>query len=168
MFVLRKRSKPKTLSECVEHGPVVQELYSWAANVKKIGILACFVFIAYGFISGIVVAMVTGFWGFVSTFISELIYGLLIYASTWCIAVLLIALANIVYNTKITANVALLNCEQEMTEEAKGVKNSVMRDELAETREVVKKDYWVCANCKTKMHQSVKSCSKCGGNIKLF
>ena len=144
MFELKKRSKPKTLSECVAPDPVVQELYGWANGAKKIGLVACVVFVIYGIINGMTMAKDDGFLGFVSGFIPEVIYGFLVYATTLCISKLLIALANIVYNTRITANVALLNCEQEISEEeAKGVKNSIMRDELAETREALPKDYWV-------------------------
>ncbi|MBR3942058.1 MAG: hypothetical protein IKJ55_01765 [Clostridia bacterium] len=174
MFELEKKQKPKTLSECTQPDSVVTHLYVWARTVRIFGIIVWVGFGIYGIIHGVETASAATniIWGFLSGFVAELMYGILIYCSTLCIGVLLIALANIVYNTQITANINMMNCEKETVterklEQPKPVVEAYSEKVPKETQKQINPTYkeeetmWICRHCGTKNLWNVRTCKDC-------
>ncbi len=161
LFELTARERPKTLEDCARPDPVVSCLYSWANTLRHWGKYACAVFVFFGILDGVTIASAVkenAFLAFVIEFLPDLITGVIAYLSFACVGVLLIAFANVIYNTRITANFKMYN---ELPVPI--VKVSVKPDAKA-----YEAGYWVCKECKTKNPAGANMCYKCGLSEKLF
>ncbi len=166
LFELDKRERPKTLEDCAKPDPVVSCLYSWANTLRSWGIYACVVFVLFGILDGLTIAFAVKenvFWAFMMEFVPDLISGVIAYLSFVCVGVLLIAFANVIYNTRITANFKMYSelPVPKAMQEAPNV--SVKPDAKA-----FEAGYWVCKECKIKNPAGAKTCYRCGSSEKMF
>ena len=102
---------PKTLNECIAPDKVSSNLWSWSERIEKGGKIILGILIAVGLFDGISSGIKEGeLAGWISALIDFAIYGIIAaveYCVTKAVSLLLGALASIVQNTNISANIAL-------------------------------------------------------------
>ena len=164
-----KKDVPTSLEECYEIDDVSRKLSQWADWLKVWGKRVLIILLIFGIFSTIedAVAMADIEEELVAfTIISSLaswgLYAFIEYCTYNAVALLVLALATIVQNTKTTAYTALYNASKS---ESKNGPENVVSTEMFETKtkDVAKKEVkhsWLCNNCGKLRTES--PCPNCG------
>lgn len=119
-----KKRVPKTLDQCREADTISQSLWQWEKRIKTIGTVALALIVIYGLVQTVsngvtAYQLIDGISrdedaAVLSTVLSVLgdlvvytLFGLLAYAFAYAVALALGAVASIVHNTHVTANLAM-------------------------------------------------------------
>lgn len=171
---------PKSIDDCTKPDKTSRDLWLWCERLEKWGKILFWIIIISGIIlsitSAIQISKVTkgiyytytdtetsfSFVIFITSLLDTALYALIEYCTYHVIALLIGALASIVQNSKITANVALYAATRNPEQNANGTA-SASENEASETQhkpKVQRAHEWACANCK-KMITSYP-CAHCG------
>lgn len=108
----KERKIPKTLGECLEIDPLSKNLWGWAENLESFGKILLAIILVCGFVLVIYAGIAANeeyesVWGAVlSTGFTWILYAFIEYCVYHALSLLMSALATIVQNTTITANIA--------------------------------------------------------------
>lgn len=191
----KKKTIPQSLSDCYKNDSITDNLWLWCERLEKFGKIL-FWFIIVG---GIITAFATSFSTetvtkgtyytytdtetefnialFITSLLRTALYAILEYCAYHAIALLLAALASLVMNTKITANIALYTNAKKEPKTAKEShikeKNSVEEEEAKEIKKLkeeqekfvadscANRDSWLCPECCRENSANSTKC-KCG------
>ena len=136
----KKYKVPKTIEECVEVDSLSKHLWNWAHRLERYGKIVLGIIIACGFILAIyagIVANETGefVWGAIlMTAGTWTAYAVVEYCAYYALFLLISALASVVQNTTITANIAVYSASYQRGRTADS--QSVMKElgELAKRK----------------------------------
>ena len=145
---------PKSIKECREPNLVTETLWSWAQIVERIGAIAFLIWLVCGIISAFVVFFSTDMdvFAFLGVELAAVISALAEFLAFRAVAVVIAALANITFNTSVSANVALYeHLEDEKAEEAaeNAKKEERRKATVAAYSNPEKKEdaTWICSAC---------------------
>lgn len=162
-----KKTIPTSFEQCTRVGEVPNALENWAANLRKYGRI-CFVFLLFASIIGTIVLCIMatdgayydnetdGMINAVASGISTLIFAFIVLFSAHAIALLLEALANIVYNTSVSANIALYEHRDEVPTEKEEETTS------SDTSKSENSPFWNCPYCGKQNYYFHTTCFSCG------
>ena len=133
-----RKTIPKTLSECYQPSRLVRAIRGLAKNIVRIGVIILIISLIVGIIEAISGSLVYSYdifgtadeiegfnFGIFLTFIINLAIKVLIIVGAFNFAALIMnALANLVYNTNITANIALYEANKREMKEAAGASSN--------------------------------------------
>lgn len=161
-----KKTIPQTVDECTKSGYVVDRLVNWAESLKKRGKIFAIILAVVGVLSSLMVAIEVGSYdltvgaaAFTESIIMWLIGIVLLVFTYNSVALLLEALASIVYNTSVSANVALYSAaSKKTTTEAIDSKA-----EGSQPSSFVPNEVWLCSNC-GRQNVNRGNCWNCGQN----
>lgn len=131
LFDNEKKTIPKTLEECHKPSKLVVALRKYAHSIHQFGKILCIIVIILGLISAITSSLIYDvsaygkvgdiedfdFWNFLISFGITILEAWSIETVASFLSVLLSALANLVYNNSITANVSLYQAEKQSTDD---------------------------------------------------
>ena len=153
---LRKKV-PKSINECTQPNLVTQTLWSFAKIAERIGVISFFVTVILGALSALItaIALADGV-SFLIIFGSSFISGIVDFFFFRFIAVIVAALANITFNTSVSANVALY-------EHLESAEAQEKKEEEDAYRERIKKEsaQWVCSKCGKTNYNFNEKCWSC-------
>lgn len=115
MELNRERKVPKTLEGCLEVDPLSESLWNWAENLERFGKILLVILLVCGLIVVIYAGIAAedaheSVWGAVlSTGFTWIFYAFIEYCAYHALSLLMSALATIVQNTTIAANIAAYN-----------------------------------------------------------
>ena len=194
-MALSNKRIPKSLEECYEEDVVSKDLWMWSQRLVEWGKEVLGTLIVIGSISTIIDAVEMAdinedlvIYTVISSITTWGLYSLIEFCTYNVLSLLVTALASIVQNSKITANVALYNAAKDVVEveevkvekkEVKKPKPSVSDNIAAEPKpaekqsdermikcpscgQIQKKDRTWCYNCGQKFDTAPFSCGKCG------
>ena len=170
MFNSDKRI-PRSLKECYETDRVTSILLGWSAWLRKWGIRMLIILIVFGIIStisdGIEISDIDEsmvVFTVITSAITWLWYAVIEYCAYNALALLIDALATIVQNTKITANIALYNAAKDegvLDEENTASEPKVNKNIPPKVKEKPQTEHsWRCDGCGQMRTQS--PCPNCG------
>lgn len=148
---MNEKIVPHSINQCKEPDSVSKTLWHWAGILRSIALVVSIVFVVAGLIGGIAAAssgLEAG--GFFGVFISSIVVAAASYLSFFVTALLLEALGNIVYNTHVSANVALYT-----------YKNEAKNTSPSKQSSVAGKGEWKCPKCGN-IHQNYVGSCGCG------
>lgn len=161
-----KKTIPTSLDQCTTVGKVPGALKNWAENLTTYGNVICCIIAAFAVINtatAIFTALNTDDVDVVAAIVSALIGGMttIIYAlialwSAYAIALILEALANIVYNTSVSANIALYEHRDEVPTEKEEETTS------SNTSKSENSPFWNCPSCGKQNYNFNSICFSCG------
>ena len=162
---MTERKIPKSLKECYEQDSVTRSLCQWSERLKSWGSKVLVVLIIIGIISTIsevIEAMqIDGSLAIFVAVASAITWGLYAFIE-YCVynvlALFIRALASIVYNSQITANVSLYNLAR--TEQGAVVEDKKLHDEKTKNKSAIQ-HAWICNKCGQMRGES--PCPHCGG-----
>lgn len=162
---------PKTLEECVQSDATVTNLHIWAERLESWGAVLCAVLIIIGVISTIIATVNMAdvnedliFSTCLTSIITWGLYAFIEYCVYHVLALLISALASITQNTIISANVALLNADQnpetprapEQAPSAEPQRTSLYASAEQQSPR------WFCTHCGASNKGSNTFCEMCG------
>ena len=120
-FQLQKSDIPKDLEQCRGVSHIVKSLYSWAGRCNKIGNLVSIFLMLIGLLAGTFAADASTdeVMAFATACLPWVIYGFIALLVTSFARVMILSVATIVYNTTVTANIALKNAYDDLSDEEK-------------------------------------------------
>ena len=167
-----ERKSVRSVNECIQPDSVVENLYKQARIMQIVGMVtavACALsVVVLGAMLGVLFVFLFAPLGAVAAF--------LVYFCFEFAAYRVAAKAEVVHNTAITAKILIMNNFGKDETATTPAASSPFSEtpgypslyQTSTPRATESRAYWVCANCKTKVHTSVKKCSKCGGDTRLF
>ena len=111
----KERKVPDTLEKCLEVDPLSQNLWDWAENLEKFGAIILLLIIIAGIVfTGLAVVEAedlgeSSLWAGCLTLLTWAFYAFIEYCVYHALSLLMSALATIVQNTTIAANIAAYN-----------------------------------------------------------
>ena len=162
---------PQTLSECVKPDPTASNLHIWAERLESWGKTLFILLIIIGAITSVVLGVVAAdaahysdeILAFLSAFFASALAWALIafveYLTYHVFALLTSALASIVQNTIISANVALLTASQEFSCEDS---SEELPEETLVSTAANPTDCWICKSCGQHNKKTASFCVACG------
>jgi len=170
MFTMKKKV-PETFEECYQTDAVSNNLWNWAGWLETWGKRLLIFLIIFGVFASIKVAIEfadvdeeLAVYNCINSIVQWLLYAFLEYCAYHVLALLISALASIVQNSKISADVALYNAAKQenilKTEENKDANASVVPASAG--KKINSGDYWRCKVCGTKNEIHKQYCKDCG------
>ncbi len=162
-----KKTVPTSLKECYEVDEVSKKLSQWADWLKIWGKRILIIMLVFGVFSTIEDAIAMAdieeemvVFTIITSLASWALYAFIEYCTYNAVSLLVLALATIVQNTKITACVSLYNASKE--EPVVAEEEPKTTAEVKVVKEVTKETAhsWRCSNCGTMRTQS--PCPNCG------
>lgn len=183
---LFERRIPRNLNECCQTNEVSEKLFSWSQKIEILGGIFCFVLCLVGIIATIwqtyIAVEVTRidedliFITVVSSLCKWGLYAIVEYVVYTAVYMLIDALASIVHNTTVSAQVAVYSASRnygETNEESNTVKNAAEKtaktkektgyslSELAKEKDE-SQEIWYCTECGSKNYGKNQFCKDCG------
>lgn len=164
-----KKIVPTSLEECYEPDDVSRKLLQWADWLKIWGKRVLIILLIFGIFSTIEDAVAMAdideelvVFTIISSLASWVLYAFIEYCTYNAVSLLVLALATIVQNTKITAYTTLYNASKSEPEKQS---ENIVTNEIVETKpeNIVKKEVkhsWICNSC-GKMRTG-SPCPNCG------
>lgn len=184
-----KKEIPKNMDDCIKPDSVSTNLWVWCERLEKWGKILFWILFIGGLIFSIsssivekeVVVREATYWSdaktevrttfdfelFIPLLLDTALYAFLEYCAYHIIALLIGALASIVQNTKITADIALYNTAKN---------ESLIFDTVPQTnnnptlktppKKSTTGNPWICKNCDTKNNPYALFCKNCGESKK--
>ena len=171
-FDRRSRIIPQYLTDCTKVDGTSSELFNWAEKVDHLANTLFWISVIMGLLTGLVLFSVdfdNFWWVALVVLLLFVINGLINYFILHVIAVLINALASIVHNTDVTANVALL--------EASANPNITIQKPASPTPSYsgrsskpapMTKRVCRCGKCGIERHSEDEFCPNCGSTMKTF
>ncbi len=166
MFTGKQHKKvPQSIADCIAPDSLSLNLWRWCQRVETFGFVMMAVVIFLGFIQSIQAASAVqeletlygkdkqsfDVWVFLLALLETAVKAFVTYCAFHCVALLLGAISSIVQNTRISADLALLN--------------SMSNPELSiDNEKNVAAKTWVCKNCKAVNSANSIFCTSCGEN----
>ena len=150
----KERKIPKTLGECLEIDPLSKNLWDWAENLEKFGAIILLLIIIAGIVFtglAVVEADYNGeslLWRGCSTLFTWVFYAIIEYCVYHALSLLMSALATIVQNTTISANVAAYKA---------GIERGAVNRQTATNQGNL-----YCPQCLNPVKYGDSKCHKCG------
>lgn len=163
-YGLNKKTKPKNLNQTIQADPVSEELWSWARTQENIalygGIIAAIitviVFIVIGIDNEEPTVCIVGF-------LAGLLVGIIFYCVNHAHALRTAALAAIVHNTNISANIDIYR-ESKSGTNVESTVNEEATDTLIKKSPIPQNSGWVCKKCGIRNANNSKFCINCGSS----
>ena len=170
MFTGKQNKKvPQSIADCIAPDSLSLNLWRWCQRVETFGWIMATVVIILGFIQSIQAASAVqeletlygrdkqsfDVWVFLLGLLETAIKAFITYCSFHSVALLLGAISSIVQNTRISADLALLNSMSKPELPVKKCED--------EEKSVAAKT-WVCKNCKAVNSSNSIFCASCGEN----
>ena len=174
-----KKRFPKTAKDCIEPDYVSQSLWHWAQGIERYGKIALIITIILGILF-FVISMASGDAAtigvaFLVVPIVTAVAAIIEYLTYHTIALLIGALASLVQNTAISANIALLNTNglsDASTEETEKAADETLSPEsfvwhpVSEaTATSIGETNIKCTNCHRVQFKGNKTCTQCGARF---
>lgn len=150
----KERKVPDTLEKCLEVDPLSQNLWDWAENLEKFGAIILLLIIIAGIVfTGLAVVEAdyygeSSLWVGCSTIFTWVFYAIIEYCVYHALSLLMSALATIVQNTTISANVAAYKA---------GIDQGKVSSQAAASPKNL-----YCPQCLSPVKYGDSKCSKCG------